>query len=219
MTNDRAQLILQTLRITFSAQKRSRSHGDPFKTLITTIISQNTNGKNTSKAFENLSNRFSIEPEVLAKAETSQIERCLRVAGLYKSKAKTIRQVSKTIHDQYSDSLEQILSLPLEEARRTLLQFPGVGPKTADVVLLFASGKPTIPVDTHVNRVSKRLGLAPAKGDYEAVRTTLQALYTPKDYSDVHLLLIQHGREYCKARTPSCNQCPISQLCPRIRVE
>ena len=219
MASDRAQLILEMLRTTFSTQKRNKLHGDPFKTLVATIISQNTADKNTSRAFENLSNKFAVEPEVLANAETGQVEQCLKVAGLHRNKAKTIKQVSKTIHEQYHDRLESILSLPLEEARKTLLQFPGVGPKTADVVLLFASRKPTIPVDTHVNRVSKRLGLMPLEGGYEAVRTALQTLYSPKDCSDVHVLLIQHGREYCTARTPSCSQCPISTLCPKIRVE
>ncbi len=214
MVNDRAQLILQTLRAAFPTQKRKRPSGDPFKTLIVTIISQNTADRNTLKAFENLSNRFDVKPEVLANAEVSQIEQCLKVAGLYRNKAKTIKQVSKTIHGQYHDSLEPILSQPLEEARKILLQFPGVGPKTADVVLLFASGKPTIPVDTHVDRVSKRLGLVSANGDYEAVRTSLQTLYAPEDYSDVHVLLILHGREYCKARTPSCIWCPVNPLCP-----
>jgi endonuclease-3 len=214
MADDRAQLILQALKKTFPKREGTKPFGDPFRTLVMTIISQNTADRNTLKAFENLSNRFDIMPEVLANAETGQIEQCLKVAGLYRNKAKAIKQASRTIHSLYHGSLEPILSRPLEEARKTLLQLPGVGPKTADVVLLFASGKPTIPVDTHVNRVSKRLGLVPSNGNYEAVRTSLQALYHPKDYSNVHVLLILHGREYCRARTPSCTRCPVNQLCP-----
>jgi endonuclease-3 len=132
------------------------------------------------------------------------------VAGLYKNKARAIKQVSKIILDQYNGSLKPILSLPLEEARKTLLQFPGIGPKTADVLLLFSAEKPTIPVDTHVNRVSKRLTLTPASGNYETIRQSLQALYKPRDYLAVHVLLIQHGRKFCKARKPICTQCPIS---------
>jgi endonuclease-3 len=107
-----------------------------------------------------------------------------------------------------------MLSLPLEDARKALLQLQGVGPKTADVVLLFAAKQPMIPVDTHVNRVAKRLGLAPANGDYETVRGHLQALFIPADYLLVHLLLIAHGRKYCKARRPLCGDCPINALCP-----
>jgi len=107
-----------------------------------------------------------------------------------------------------------VLSLPFEEARESLMQLPGVGPKTADVVLLFCAEKPTIPVDTHVNRVSKKLGLAPANGDYETIRKSLQSLYNPEDYLAVHLLLISLGRKYCRARNPLCKQCPVNSLCP-----
>ncbi len=96
----------------------------------------------------------------------------------------------------------------------SLIALPGVGPKTADIVLLFSAEQPTIPVDTHVNRVAKRLGFAPANGDYEAVRKSLQLIYDSTDYLAVHLLLIAHGREYCKARRALCSQCPISMFCP-----
>ncbi len=217
MVDSRAEQILRTLRETFTMPRWTTSSRDPFKTLIVTIISQNTADRNTTKAFESLSNRFKITPEVLAKAQTDEIERCLKVAGLYRHKAKTIKQVSKIILDQFHGSLEPILSMPLEEARKTLLELPGVGPKTADVVLLFCAEKPTIPVDTHVFRVSKRLGLAPADGDYEAVHTSLQRHYSPKDYLEVHLLLIAHGRKYCRARAPLCTECPLSNICPSRR--
>jgi len=209
-----AQQILETLKKTYKMPKWIMSHDDPFKTLIVTIISQNTNDKNTFRAFENLSNSFKITPEALANIKTEQIELCLKVAGLYKNKARTIKQVSKIILDQYNGSLKPILSLPLEEARKTLLQFPGIGPKTADVLLLFSAEKPTIPVDTHVNRVSRRLTLVPASGNYETIRQSLQTLYKPGDYLAVHVLFIQHGRKFCKARKPICTQCPVNTLCP-----
>ena len=218
MLENRAQQILETLKKTYNMPKWIISHDDPFKTLIVTIISQNTNDKNTARAFENLSNSFRITPEALANIKTEQIERCLKVAGLYKNKAKAIKQASKTILDQYNGSLKPILSLPLEEARKTLLQFPGIGPKTADVLLLFSAEKPTIPVDTHVNRVSKRLTLAPTSGNYETVRQSLQALYKPRDYFAVHVLFIQHGRTFCKARKPLCAQCPVNTLCPSSKL-
>jgi len=218
MAENRAEKILQILRKTFTMPKWIASDRDPFETLIVTIISQNTAGRNTAKAFENLSKQFEITPEVLADAETSQIEECLKVAGLYRNKAKTIKQASKIILERFHSNLKPILSLPFEEARKTLLQLPGVGPKTADVVLLFCSGKPTIPVDTHVNRVAKRLGLAPANGDYETVRGSLQSLYNPKDYLAVHVLLILLGRRYCRARNPLCKQCPVNTLCPSKRL-
>jgi endonuclease-3 len=187
---------------------------DPFQTLIVTIISQNTADTNTERAFENLSNSFEITPKALANAKTSKIESCLHIGGLYKSKAKAIQTISKIILENFNGSLTTILTLPVEEARKALMKLPGVGPKTADVVLLFSANQPTIPVDTHVNRVSKRLGLAPAKGSYEDVRLSLQSLFEPKDYLAVHLLLIAHGRTYCKAIKPRCANCPVNAYCP-----
>jgi len=138
----------------------------------------------------------------------------LKVAGLYRNKAKTINRISKTILKQYQGDLKPILSLPIEEAREMLMQFPGVGPKTADVMLLFCAKQNTIPVDTHVNRVSKRLGLAPDNGNYETVRRALQSVFETKDYLPVHVLLILHGRKYCKTRAPMCKECPINKFCP-----
>jgi len=214
MTDNRPQRILESLRRAYAMPKWISPTKDSFRTLIVTIISQNTADRNTARAFENLSKHFEITPEALASADTGGVEQSLKVAGLYRNKAKAIRQVSEIILDEYHGDLKMILSQPLEEARKTLMRLPGVGPKTADVVLLFSAARPTIPVDTHVNRVAKRLGLAPAKGDYEAVRESLQSLYDPKDYLAVHVMLISHGRKHCKSRKPLCKQCPISALCP-----
>jgi len=214
MKDKRAAAVLQILRETFTMPKWTEAKRDPFETLFMTVISQNTADRNTARAFESLSNRFEIKPEVLAKAETSQIEESLKTAGLYRNKVKTIKQVSRIILEEFHGSLQPVLSLPLEEARKTLIQMPGVGPKTADVVLLFSASQSTIPVDTHVNRVTKRLGFAPATGDYDAVRLSLQSLYNQRDYLAVHVLLIAHGRRYCKARRPLCEQCPVNMHCP-----
>jgi endonuclease-3 len=214
VNDKRAVAVLQILRENFAMPKWTEATRSPFETLIVTIISQNTADRNTARAVESLSKRFEIKPEVLAKAETSHIEESMKTAGLYRNKAKTIKQVSRIIVEKFHGSLQPILALPLEEARKALIQMPGVGPKTADVVLLFSAKQPTIPVDTHVTRVAKRLGFAPANGDYEAVRASLQSLYNPSDYLAVHVLLIAHGRRYCKARRPLCEQCPVNMHCP-----
>jgi endonuclease-3 len=214
MEEKRASAILKILKKTFALPEWTKGNRDPFKTLIMTIISQNTADRNTARAFEHLSNHFEIKPEALAKAETNQIEKSLKTAGLYRNKAKTIKQISKIVFEQFRGSLSSLLTLPLEDARKKLIQMPGIGPKTADVVLLFSANQPTIPVDTHVNRVTKRLGFAPLDADYESVRKSLQSLYDPSDYMAVHVLLIAHGRRYCKARYPLCDQCPINMHCP-----
>lgn len=217
MIEKRAEKILETLRKNFTLPKWISSKQDSFETLVITIISQNTSDKNTAKAFENLSKKFPITPKALANAETAEIEECLRVAGLYRNKANVIKEISKIVLEKFGGSLTPILSMPFENARETLMQFPGVGPKTADVLLLFSANQPTIPVDTHVKRVSKRLGLASVNGDYEAVRSSLQSLYKPEDYLEIHILLILLGRKYCKAKNPLCKPCPVNTLCPSRR--
>jgi endonuclease-3 len=214
MLSKKAEKILEILQGRFPKPKWTAETRDAFKALVMTIISQNTNERSTKRAFESLSNKFRIAPEILAKAEIKEIEASLKTAGLYRNKSRAIKQISKIIREKHNGDLTHITSLPFEEARRELLQLPGVGPKTADVVLLFTAKKPTIPVDIHVNRVSKRLGLAPKSGNYEEIRHTLQNLFDPEDYLTVHVLLIQHGRRYCRARAPLCLECPLNNLCP-----
>ena len=214
MVEDRAAKILQVLRETLVLPDLVKPQSDPFETLIITIISQNTADRNTALAFENLSRQLKITPEVLSKSQAIKIADAIKSAGLSKGKSEAIKQASTIILEQYQSSLQSILSLSLDDARKALMQLPGVGPKTADVVLLFSANKHTIPVDTHVNRVSKRLGFSPEKGNYEEVRKSLQNLYPPTDYLAVHLLFISHGRKTCKAQRPLCIQCPVNPYCP-----
>ena len=211
---NRATTVLRILKETLPLPSWTKRRREPFATLVTTIISQNTADRNTELAFEELSKHLEISPEALAKARTCTIEATIKSAGLYKAKARSIKQAATTIQEKYNGTLEPILTLPLDEARKSLMQFPGVGPKTADVVLMFSARQPTIPVDTHVNRVSKRLGFAAEKGNYEVVRSGLQSLFDPEDYLVVHLLFIAHGRKTCKSRRPLCSQCPVKALCP-----
>ncbi|XHH07885.1 MAG: endonuclease III domain-containing protein [Candidatus Bathyarchaeia archaeon] len=208
-----AEELLSILRQTVAVPSLVKAKSDPFETLVITIISQNTADRNTETAFERLKQRFQIIPNVLSEAPAADIDECIKPAGLYKSKTRAIQTASKIIQEKYGGSLQPILKLPLEEARKTLIAMPGVGPKTADVVLLFSAQKPTIPVDTHVNRVSKRLGIAPEKGDYEAVRLSLQKLFPVQDFLAVHQLLIGLGRQFCKAQKPLCQTCPINLYC------
>jgi endonuclease III len=213
-TQQTAQTILDTLRGTLTLPRLVKVGADPFETLVVTIISQNTADTNTERAYKKLSKKFKITPQVLAKAKLCDIEDCIRIAGLYQAKARAIQNASRIVLEKFGGNLNPVLALPIEDARRTLMEMPGVGPKTADVVLMFSAGKPTIPVDTHVNRVSKRLGLAPEKGEYESVRHSLQSLFQPKDYALVHMLLIAHGRKTCKAQKPLCTECIVSGVCP-----
>ncbi len=216
---ERATLILQKLQNTFSLPKRTGSSKKPFRTLIRTVLSQVTADRNTNRAFRSLSERFPITPEALAKADLEEIEEAIRVAGLYRNKSRVIKNLCRIVIEEFDGSLDFVYSLPLEEARNKLMNLPGVGAKTADVVLLFSAGRPVIPIDTHVKRVSGRLGLAPSGGIYEEIREALQSLYPSRNYLPVHLLLISLGRKYCKARKPLCKPCPVKTLCPSKRME
>jgi endonuclease-3 len=215
----RAEEILNILRDNFSVPEWANGNRDPYRTLILTVLSQATADRNSARAFRNLQKRFPVTPNALSKAETKELENAIRIGGLYRNKVRVIKAVSRMILEQHKGSLDFIYSLTLEDARKKLLDLPGVGPKTADIVLLFCANKPTIPVDTHVNQVSKRLGLVPLKADYEGVRRGLESLYSPEDSLMVHLMFISHGRKFCKARNPLCKVCPVNTLCVSRQTE
>lgn len=216
---ERARKILKILGKEFGIPEWTGSQTKSFQTLIRTVLSQATNDRNRDRAYANLAKRFRIDPKELADADVKEIEKAIRVGGLYHNKASKIKALSKTVLKEFSGSLDFIFSEPLEKSRELLMSIPGVGPKTADVMLVFAAGKPTVPVDTHVNRVSRRLGLAPLKSGYEDIRGSLQGLYKPEDYLAIHLLLISLGRRYCRARNPLHESCPVESLCPTAKKE
>jgi len=218
---ERANKILQILRETFNLPEWAGvgSEREPFSTLIRTVLSQATNDRNRDRAYNNLSEKCEVNPKALATADVKEIEKAIRVGGLYRNKSRKIKELSKVVLERFNGSLDFVYSDPIEKARSKLMSIPGVGPKTADVVLLFSAKKPTMPIDTHVNRVSRRLGLAPLKGGYEVVRNSLESFYAPEDYLPVHLLLINLGRTYCKARNPMHKPCPVGSLCPTAQLE
>ncbi len=192
--------------------------GSPFETLVHTILSQNTNDRNSDAAMRKLRKRYKITPRVLSKARVSDVTRCIRSAGLYRSKAPRIIQVARIINQQYAGRLSQILNLPYGQAKEKLMNLPGVGPKTADILLAFVAKHPVIPIDTHIERVSKRLGIAPQNADYESIRGNLEALIPSRDRLQLHLSLIAFGRAICKAPRARCAVCPVCDLCPSSNV-
>jgi endonuclease-3 len=194
---------------------RARS---PFGTLIHTILSQNTNDRNSDAAMRKLRKRYRISPNVLSKAKVKDLIDCIRPAGLYKSKAPRIREVSRIILEEYGGSLSPVLRLPYEQAKEKLTTLPGVGPKTADILLAFVARHNVIPVDTHIARISKRLGIAPPNANYEKIRSSLETLIPPRDRLPLHLSLIAFGREVCRAPLPKCHICPVNNSCPSSRV-
>lgn len=219
LADERAIRILDILKREFKikpsefmAWKVKKKYGDSFALLVATILSQNTNDRNSHRAFISLASKFGIKPDILAKAEEREVAEAIRTGGLYRVKARKIKELAREVLKR--GGMEEILKGGTEEVRKNLLSLPGVGMKTADIILLFHLGHSVIPVDTHINRVSKRLGLAPQSAGYEEVRRSLESLFDEKSYMDVHHLLIKLGRTYCRARKPVCGPCPLRNLCP-----
>ena len=181
--------------------------------LVSTILSQNTNDINRDRAFEALRARFP-NWEAVRDAPEAEVVAAIRPAGLANQKGPRIQQVLRAItHERGALDLEFLRDLPVEEARAWLTQFKGVGPKTAAIVLLFSLGLPAFPVDTHVHRVTGRLGLRPDKLSADDSHPYFEGLLPPDTYYAAHLNLIRHGREVCHALRPECERCVLRRLC------
>jgi len=186
---------------------------DPISSLIAGILSQNTSDKNSRPAFEKLKTHFRDWDE-LAQAEVQDIASVIRCSGMAKQKAQRLKCLLQEIKRQRGSlDLAFLSALPLEEAKAWLKKLPGVGPKTAAVVLLFSLGRPALPVDTHVYRVAHRLGLIDSKVSPEETHHLLEGKLSPKEVCPFHILLLEHGRRVCQARKPLCLRCPLSQDC------
>jgi endonuclease III len=185
----------------------------PIDELISTILSQNTNDTNRDRAFQSLRQSFPSWEEV-RDADTEAVIDAIRPAGLANRKGPRIQSILKEITRLVGElNLGLLNELSPEEARAWLMQFNGVGPKTAAIVQQFSLGIPAFPVDTHIFRVSGRLGLRPAKMNAEQAHQYLSELFPPETYYAVHLNLIRLGREICHARKPNCPDCPLQDLC------
>ena len=182
--------------------------------LVATILSQNTSDANSGPAFGQLRRQFG-DWDAVRRAPVARIARAIRRGGLSNQKAPRIKAILQEIHRQRGElSLEFLGRLPPREAEQYLRNPPGVGPKTAACVLLFACRMPLLPVDTHVHRVSRRLDLIGPRTDAAKAHPQLARLVRPRLVLEFHIQLIRHGRTTCKARKPRCEDCPLLDLCP-----
>ena len=187
---------------------------DPASELVSTILSQHTSDVNSERAFENLMNTFGFL-EAVAQASVEDIEEAIRLGGLARVKAPRIKAALKQVIDDVgSFDLSFLSEIPLEEAKAWLKNIPGIGPKTAAIILCFSLGLPAMAVDTHVFRVSKRLGLIGPKVTADQAHDILESSVASEDVFAFHTYLIQHGRQVCKAQRPRCGQCVLSWGCP-----
>lgn len=185
----------------------------PIDELVSTILSQNTNDVNRDVAFNRLRAAFPTWEAVMT-APSQEVVEAIRPAGLANQKGPRIQAVLREISaERGSLDLTFLKDMPIEEAHDWLVKFNGVGPKTAAIVLLFSLGIPAFPVDTHIYRVSGRIGLRPEKMTVEQAHPYLAGLFPKDEYYEAHLNLIRLGREICHARKPECTECPLKKFC------
>ncbi len=197
----------------FYGQPNWRVALSPLDELVSTILSQNTNDRNRDAAFNNLRQRYPTW-EAVRDAPLSGVIDAIRSAGLANQKGARIQTLLREItQERGSLDLEFLRLLPNEEARAWLMKFKGVGPKTTAIVLQFALDRPAFPVDTHVYRVTGRVGLRPEKMTVEQAHAHLARLFEPQDYGADHLNIIRLGRELCHPRRPECPKCPLNDIC------
>ncbi len=213
---DRYSQVYQAL-LEMYGEPTWRPHLPPVDELVSTILSQNTNDGNRDIAFDRIQARYE-DWTAVRDAPVDELIEVIRPAGLAGQKGPRIQNALQEITKRAGEiSLDFLNTMSLEEARTWLVALPGVGPKTAAIVLLFAFGRPAFPVDTHVHRVTRRLGLIPSSMSAERAHQELEALASPEHYYPLHLNLIHHGRAVCKARSPMCHSCDLQVYCEYYR--
>jgi len=208
----RAELI-STILLGKYGEPEWREPLPPLDELISTILSQNTNDTNRDRAYNALRKKFPTWEEVRDAPQNEVID-AIRLAGLANQKGPRIQTALQQITQQRGRlELDFLKEMTVEEAREWLLGFKGVGPKTASIVLLFSLDKPAFPVDTHIYRVTGRLGLRPAHLNVDQAHGFLERVFNEDEYKSVHLNIIRLGREICHARRPNCPNCPLIDIC------
>ena len=208
----RAVMVHETL-LEFYGEPIWRNPLPAIDELVSTILSQNTNDVNRDRAFDALRAKFPTW-EAVRDAKENQVIEAVRVAGLANQKGPRIQAVLKAITGERGNlDLSFLKDMSVEDARNWLTKFNGVGPKTAAIVLCFSLDMPAFPVDTHVYRVTGRIGLRPERMTVEQAHPHLESLFPPETYYAAHLNIIRLGREICTARKAMCGKCPLVKLC------
>jgi endonuclease-3 len=207
----KARRVLLRLRALYGAPEWTALDG--VSELVGTILSQNTNDGNRDLAYARLRARYPSWEQV-RDAPAGQIIDAIRPAGLANQKGPRIQAALRRITRERGElNIDFLADLPVDQARDWLLSIHGIGPKTAAIVLLFCYGKPVFPVDTHVHRVTQRLGLIDRRATADQAHAAMEALCPAGAHGEFHLNLIRHGREVCHARAPACERCPLQEMC------
>lgn len=222
LSKDLGSLILEKLRdmhgginleefIVSRVKKRSL-----YEFIVGIVLSQNTSDKNAFRAYESLCRALGgvVEPKHVLSYSVEELANVIKPAGMNNVRARVILKLAKLFSEEgFEERLKQLLSAAdPSEAHKVLLEMPGIGPKTADVILLMYFGKSVFPVDTHIARITERLGLISRRSYYDVRRTWMEIL-KPVEYLEAHLLLITHGRQICRSRKPLCISCSLRPWC------
>jgi endonuclease-3 len=212
-------VVLDRLGERYDHPRRAGARLDAVSEVVLTILSQNTADVNSFRAFTALRERYRSWEEVLA-APTDELIEVIRPGGLAPTKAPRIQHVLAEISSatERSWDLSFLGTRPLQEARQWLVSLPGIGRKTASIVLLFGFGRPALPVDTHVHRVATRLGMLAARTPMERAHDLLEEVLEPDQVYPFHVELIRHGRDTCRAPRPICGLCPLTDVCAYYRL-
>ena len=209
-----AEVVLERLGERYDHPTWAGPRLDAVSELVLTILSQNTADTNSFRAFTALRARYPTWDDVLA-APTDELTDVIRPGGLAPTKAPRIQHVLAEVHAATDGSwdLSFLGTLPLDEARGWLVSLPGIGRKTASIILLFNFGRPAMPVDTHVHRVATRLGMLPPRTPFDRAHDLLEAALQPGEMYAFHVETIRHGRDTCRAPRPICGLCPLTDVC------
>jgi endonuclease-3 related protein len=187
----------------------------PFEVLVGTILTQNTSWKNVERAIDNLREAGALEPERLYQLPLGELEELIKPAGYFRLKAKRLRNLLRYLIERFDGSLEVMFATSLGTLREELLAINGIGPETADSILLYAGKLPTFVVDTYTYRVMARHGWIDFETDYHSLKDYFESSLErdPALYNEFHALLVRVGNEYCR-KTPQCDECPLCDLLP-----
>ena len=188
----------------------------PFEVMVGAVLVQNTAWRNVERALENLRDAGLMSPEALHALAESELAELIRPAGYYQVKARRLRNLLKLVVEEYDGSLDAMFATDLATLREQLLGVSGIGPETADAILLYAANKPTFVVDTYTHRILARHGWIGYEADYHEIKDHFECSLPPDErlYNEYHALLVRLGKDYCRKTAPKCEACPLAELLP-----
>jgi endonuclease-3 related protein len=187
----------------------------PFEVIVGAILTQNTNWQNVERAISNLRSASALDPTSIRNLPIAELETLIRPSGFFRQKAVRLQRFTSLLQTDFADDLQALLSLPLTDLRELLLEQSGIGPETADAIVLYAAGKPSFVVDAYTHRILERIGIETGRQQYEQTRALFMTAlpHSPELFNEYHALIVRLVKECCRKRTPLCSSCPLLPCC------